>query len=303
MADVVAKQAPALALADVERQYVDWLSSPSASSGKDSFHAIHDGEEAPLCYLGGCDVRASALVEAGITHILSLVSPRRGQRPAASSEGDHGGAPFDRLVIEIEDDFDADLPSVLPQALAFLDQAAAGGDRKRCCLVHCELGRSRSASVVIAWLLQRRARRGQRASLLECWAAVARTRRISALNLGFFARLCDLEHQLCRGEHAPSMTLLDYARLPLLDRAQFAFKPVPSAGELVAESCKDENAPEATARERAIRRLMRNLLFVLRELRAESPACAAALEELNRPDDGMGESETAVPRWMALLRG
>ena len=125
-----------------------------------------------------------------------------------------------------------------------------------------------------------------RCSRVACWAAVGRTRRISALNYGFFARLIDLERRL-NGPYAlaglscePSINLLDYVRLPLLDASQFAFRPVPTLAELVEESRHDENEPGASKRQAALRRLMRNLRFVLVQLQASSPACARALAAL-----------------------
>lgn len=269
-----------VSLADVEREYVDWISSKQATSGRGTFHAIHDDAiGATLCYLGGCDVGAAALVEAKCSHVLSLVSSRKNQKSAAKD-----GA-FVRLVIDIEDDFDADLNSALRRALPFLDEAAAGGTL---CYVHCELGRSRSASVVIAWLMHRRARQQQRVSLLECWSAVARTRRISALNYGFFARLLDLErrlnapHSIASGARTePSMTLLDYMRLPLLDPGQWAFRPIPTLAELSGESKRDENDPAASKRQRSLRKLMRNFRFVLEALEHGSPACADGLRAID----------------------
>ena len=99
-------------------------------------------------------------------------------------------------------------------------------------------------------------------------------------------KLIDLERQL-NGPYAlaglscePSITLLDYVRLPLLDASQFAFRPVPTLAELVEESRHDENEPGASKRQAALRRLMRNLRFVLVQLQASSPACARALAAL-----------------------
>ena len=174
----------ALTIPDVEREYAAWLQSKQAASGRDSFHAISDAPDgSTTCYLGGCDVGAAALAEANVAYVLSLVSSRRNQK-AAAADGE-----FTRLIIDVEDEFDADLNSALRTALPFLDQAAA---KAKLCYVHCELGRSRSAAVVCAWLMHRRARRQKPASLLACWSSVARTRRISALNYGFFARLVDV---------------------------------------------------------------------------------------------------------------
>lgn len=60
-----------------------------------------------------------------------------------------------KLVLDINDSptaTDRMRDDVLPQALAFLDQHHDAGRR---ILVHCSAGRSRSATVLIAWLMKR----------------------------------------------------------------------------------------------------------------------------------------------------
>merc|ERR1711881_208983 len=105
------------------------------------------------------------------------------------------------------------------RAFSFLDEAKRTSGIP---YIHCEQGRSRSAAMVIGWLMHRRARLGQRPSLLDCYSAVASRRRISALNYGFFARLCDLEGRLALGAYGsyagtPSLSLLEYFLLQQCD--------------------------------------------------------------------------------------
>ena len=262
-----------LTLAEVDRDYIFWLENKACRSGRDTFHPIHDNWDV-VCFLGGCDISSGVLAEANVSHILSVISKSRGQA-VTGAEGE-----FERHIIDLDDVFDADIASHFERAFAFLDQAAANGCG---CYVHCELGRSRSATIVIGWLMHRRAMRREGVSLLECWAAVARTRRISALNLGFFTCLCDLEARLSGG--ARSMSPLDYVRLPLLDRTQFAYTPVPSVAELVEESRKDasaegENAPAAGRREEAIRKMMRQQRYVLDALKPTSVSAQEAVRVL-----------------------
>ena len=125
------------------------------------------------------------------------------------------------------------------------------------------------------------------AQSLQQPSTVARTRRISALNYGFFARLCDLETKHMGGRlngHVPSIGLLDYMRLPLLDPTQFAYTPAPSVAELVEqaaqESANHDAAPDGSRREAAIRKLVRNMRFVLEECQHASPTCARTLRLL-----------------------
>jgi hypothetical protein len=166
-----------------------WNAELENASGPDTFHPIHDtwhklsdsASEPPLFYLGGNAIKGEVFVSLGISHILSLVSSKRGQKPV-----DAGTTEIQQLTLDIEDDYDADIRVAFRSAFAFLEEVEKCGGL---CYVHCEQGRSRSASVVIAWLMHRRARLGERPSLLECYSAVASRRRISALNYGFFARL------------------------------------------------------------------------------------------------------------------
>eukprot|EP00741_Cyanophora_paradoxa_P004436 tig00000802_g4306.t1 len=84
----------------------------------------------------------AALREAGCTHILTVA---RGLRPP------HPG--FSLHTIDIEDDTDQNLLEHLPACMSFIRAARAGGGA---ILVHCLAGVSRSASVVIAFLMQER---------------------------------------------------------------------------------------------------------------------------------------------------
>merc|ERR1719463_977440 len=154
-----------------QRMWPEWNTNPANASGSSSCHAIRDSWTKvdqimlkPLIILGGNEVGKAELKAHGVTHILSIVSSVKAQKPAAEdAEG------FERLVIELEDDIDADLLSAIQEARGFLNHAAAEG----LCYVHCQMGRSRSAAVTIAWLMHCRARKGLAPSLLYCIAVVA----------------------------------------------------------------------------------------------------------------------------------
>lgn len=264
-----------------------WNSDLANASGTDTYHPIYacwkDSDctappaDKPLLLLGGNAVSEATLTACGVTHVLSLVSSARCQKPVAVDAHQ-----FQRAVFDIEDDYDADLTAVFQPAFKFLDDATKADGT---CYVHCEQGRSRSASVVIGWLMHRRARLGQRPSLLDCYSAVASRRRISALNYGFFARLCDLEGRLALGAYGsyagtPSLSLLEYFLLQQCDSKLIAYSPPASLSELIEENGLEENDLAGSCRQKGIRRLLRGFCYVLKGIRSSSRACEQALAEL-----------------------
>jgi len=267
----------------LEQEYPVWLADAVTASGKDTCHTVYEtwiqGRSRceplaqPLCILGGNAVAEAQLLSAGVTHVLSVVSLKRQQGVAAEAS-----SRFARLVLDLEDDVDADLLGILPEVLSFVDGAATS---RGLCYIHCEQGRSRSASVVIAWLMHRQKQRGLKPSLLNCFAAVASRRRISALNYGFFARLCDFEASL--GSHPPSLPLLSFFMLQFLAPVgMWNFKPPPDIAELrreygVEPGEADEFGCPPTARIRCLRKMLRGFDFVLRRLSTSSQACKMTL--------------------------
>jgi len=265
-----------------------WNVAPANASGRETFHPIYDtcrlgddesGDEPPLLILGGNAVPAEELKSRGVTHILSLLALKRGQKPAAESAGDE----FERHIVDIEDDYDSDLVSVLPSAHNFIDKARSRGGL---CYVHCEMGRSRSAATVISWLMHWRKQNGRPASFIDCYAAVASRRRITALNYGFAATLCDFEVEL--GAAKTSLPLLKYFQLMQHPSCGiFRFTPVPEFHELLREvgAALDDKARtsylESTPRDLSIRKALRGFVHVLRALSPTSPTCRETLKILN----------------------
>ncbi|KAM4552026.1 dual specificity protein phosphatase 12 isoform 1-T3 [Odontesthes bonariensis] len=86
-----------------------------------------------------------ALAAASITHILSVDSVDPG--PMIPANGD-----FIRKWINILDEATSDLLSHMDASYAFIDEAVKAGGAA---LVHCQAGRSRSATIVTAYLMKR----------------------------------------------------------------------------------------------------------------------------------------------------
>lgn len=274
------RQKPTVSLALLEELYPGWAEDAICESGRHNCHPISesyrdtrsDSDEdvgKPLLVLGGNEVDVACLQRLGVTHILSLVS-QSGQPPAA--DGVDG---FAREVIHIEDQYDADFWSALPIAHRFIDSAV---ESEGLCYVHCQMGRSRSAAMVISWLMLHRARQGLPPALLECVAAVASRRRITAMNYGFWARLSDFEISL--GVETTTLPLVWLCVLHLRPSlGVFPYSPPPTYVEAIREA-RLLGEVASSPRIRSIRRCLQGLITVLAAL-DDSYTCHCALKELH----------------------
>eukprot|EP00658_Telonema_sp_P-2_P079419 TRINITY_DN7666_c0_g1_i1.p1 TRINITY_DN7666_c0_g1~~TRINITY_DN7666_c0_g1_i1.p1 ORF type:complete len:187 (+),score=51.70 TRINITY_DN7666_c0_g1_i1:116-676(+) len=136
-------------------------------------------------YLGSLDAAASLQVlgKCGITHVLTVADNLAPLFP-------------DQLcykVVSVQDDLQAQLIPEFSECFSFIDDARAAG----AVLVHCEAGVSRSATVVVAYLMQRLGR-----SLEVALSQVTLVRPCVAPNLNFMGQLQLFAQMLEREECA-----------------------------------------------------------------------------------------------------
>jgi dual specificity MAP kinase phosphatase len=134
----------------------------------------HISEITPDVYLGSL-IGAASLIEKnahGFTHVLSCIEH---ELLPELPEG------LGRLHIEISDEFGQSLEPHFETIIQFIDQAIATNGK---IYVHCEMGKSRSAAAVIAYLM-----RSEGMSLKEAKMFVQEKRPVVAVNPWFSADL------------------------------------------------------------------------------------------------------------------
>ncbi|KAK3183233.1 hypothetical protein Dsin_030519 [Dipteronia sinensis] len=135
-------------------------------------------------FIGGALAARSAytLQHLGITHILCLCSNEIGQSDSQYPDL------FEYKNFSISDDEDTNISSIFTEASNFIDHVEHMGGRV---LVHCFEGRSRSATLVLAYLMLRK-----NFTLLEAWNTLKRVHRRAQPNDGFARILLDLDKKL-----------------------------------------------------------------------------------------------------------
>ncbi|XP_047330666.1 dual specificity protein phosphatase PHS1-like isoform X2 [Impatiens glandulifera] len=135
-------------------------------------------------FIGGALAASSfcTLKHFGISHILCLCSNEIGQSDSQRPEL------FEYRNISIRDEEDANISSIFSEAHDFIDHVEQTGGK---ILVHCFEGKSRSATVVIAYLMIRK-----KMTLSEAWNSVKRVHRRAQPNDGFARILLELDQEL-----------------------------------------------------------------------------------------------------------
>ncbi|XP_028073188.1 dual specificity protein phosphatase PHS1-like isoform X1 [Camellia sinensis] len=135
-------------------------------------------------FIGGALAARSVytLQHVGITHILCLCSNEIGQSDSQYSDL------FEYRNFSICDEEDTNISSIFEEAHDFIDHVEQAGGKV---LVHCFEGRSRSATVVLAYLMLRKKK-----TLLEAWNMLKRVHRRAQPNDGFAKILLELDQKL-----------------------------------------------------------------------------------------------------------
>ncbi|KAF2441602.1 dual specificity protein phosphatase 12 [Karstenula rhodostoma CBS 690.94] len=125
-------------------------------------------------YIGGIFTlrRRDALREANITHVLSVL-----RMPL----DDDLFSPYNHHVVQVDDVDDENLLEHFPATNRFIQDGLDGGGGV---LVHCAMGKSRSATCVIAYLMQK-----HHISVSEALSQVQQARPIVEPNEGFMKQL------------------------------------------------------------------------------------------------------------------
>ena len=127
--------------------------------------------------------RVGELKEAGISHVVSCLTDDL--RPKVAFLEDE----FEHLFFGVHDGMDQDIAKCFAHLFDFAEAAAAEPSAKM--LVHCEVGVSRSATLVTALLMKT-----EELSFFDALTRV-RSKRIQVLpNIGFASQLQRLEHEL-----------------------------------------------------------------------------------------------------------
>ncbi|KAJ9466394.1 putative tyrosine phosphatase 123R [Diplonema papillatum] len=108
-------------------------------------------------------------------------------------------AAFDTIDVRVEDDYDSDILAHLPRAVAAIHERL-GRDPPGSVFVHCQMGRSRSAAVVAAYLMQHHE---PPMALPEALAAIKRKRTTAEPNRAFLLQLVCYEAQARRSTVPP----------------------------------------------------------------------------------------------------
>ncbi|KAL0658799.1 hypothetical protein Bca4012_079384 [Brassica carinata] len=135
---------------------------------------------------GGLAARSVyTLQHLGITHILCLCANEIGQSDTQYPDL------FKYKNFSITDDEDSKIEGIFQEALDFINQGEETGGK---ILVHCFEGRSRSATVVLAYLMLRK-----NLTLLEAWSKLRKVHRRAQPNDGFARILVNIDKK-CHGK-------------------------------------------------------------------------------------------------------
>ncbi|XP_061549577.1 dual specificity protein phosphatase 12 isoform X3 [Phycodurus eques] len=180
---------------------------------------------------------SQGLAEAAITHILSVDSVDPG--PLLPMDSGYCGK-----WINVLDEVTADLLSYLDDCYRFIQEAVDGGGAA---LVHCQAGRSRSATIVTAFLMKR-----YKLGFAEAYHRLKSVKQDVQVNSGFEEQLCLYEALQC--EVDTSSPLYKQYRLTKITEKYPELQQVPR--EVFAADPAQSKSSEASYRCRKCRRTL-----------------------------------------------
>ncbi|KAG7524004.1 dual specificity protein phosphatase 12 [Solea senegalensis] len=188
----------------------------------------------PGVYIGAAaDLNdTQALADANITHILSVDSVD----PAPLTPA--GDDVFRRKWVCVSDEATSDLLSHMNDCNLFLQEAVDGGGAV---IVHCQAGRSRSATVVTAYLMRR-----HKLGFSEAYHRLKTVKQDVQVNSGFEEQLCLYEAMGCEVDFSSplykqyrlSKIAEKYPELQHVPRELFAVDPAHSSSSEVSYRCR-----------------------------------------------------------------
>ncbi|WVQ78690.1 hypothetical protein IAT38_000777 [Cryptococcus sp. DSM 104549] len=213
-----AKPAPGKSTVDVAKEMLEQQDNGGSQAARDAKVWFDDrrfdgfpSRILPFLYLGNLEHAGNAamLQALGITHVVSvgesLMNPDELGSGYAPAHGNTlaAAARAGRISVldltDVRDDGNDPLRPVIARACAWIEQARLDGGTT---LVHCRVGVSRSASIVIAYMMQY-----EHMGLMDAYM-MCRARRLNVLiqpNLRFFHELFGWEVELARQEESAAL--------------------------------------------------------------------------------------------------
>jgi len=149
-------------------------------------------------YLSGCaPVTADNLECLGITAVVCALSEHEERRMMSDRQLPDG---LKRMYVRLIDAESSDIASHFEKAGRFVDEELRSGGR---CLIHCAAGISRSATILISYLIRHRQH-----DLRSAFNLVKSVRRVVRPNNAFFQNLIDYERSVYGSEKEPSVRMV-----------------------------------------------------------------------------------------------
>jgi len=180
------KRGVEVSYAEIQRHIFDpaLLKMASKNSNKSLIYDFGEGVELYLGSARDATADPESFSESRITAILNCAC-------LDVATGREFYDQFEYLEYEAHDDEEYDISQHFDSSYAFLDAMLSKlASKRRSVLVHCQAGLSRSASIVVAYLMRK-----HDWSLIQTLQHVSSKRAI-CINRGFYQRLCELEAQI-----------------------------------------------------------------------------------------------------------